>query len=33
LEGYADDIQKKYKYGKRYRLWWNFEEEVDFKIG
>jgi len=32
LEGYADDLHKKYKYGKRYRLWWKVEEEVDFKI-
>jgi len=31
-KGYADDLQKKYKYWKRYRFWWMFEEEVDFKL-
>lgn len=32
LLGYANDLQKEYNYGKRYRMWWKVEEEVDFKL-
>jgi hypothetical protein len=32
LEGHANDLQKQYNYGKRYRMWWKVEEEVDFKL-